>query len=145
MPDTLTAEQWQRRALRAEAAVRHALWIRPMAYQHETAEQMATRFRLHLEATYPDLSTRYEHRPIEVFKWADSCGCDPDGPGYEADHAESDASGEALCSRSPLGRVCDSCRDEDGDGPEWSSYAVLWPCPPITALDAPAAAATVEG
>lgn len=139
MPDTQpqpTADQWKRRALRAEAAVRHALWIRPMTYQNETAEQMATRFRLHIEATYPDLITRYDHQPIEVWTRADACGCDPDAPSYENDHDETDENGEALCSRSPLGRVCETCEDEDGDGPDWLPDRVEWPCPPIADLDA---------
>lgn len=134
-PD-LTVAQWKRRALRAEAATRHALWMRPMTYQNETAQQMATRFRLHIEATYPDLITRYEHQPIEVYKWADACGCDPDAAGYENDHDETGDNGEAICSRTPLGRVCESCEDEDGDGPEWLPYSVEWPCPPIAGLDA---------
>lgn len=158
MPETQTAEQWQRRALRAEAAVRHALWIRPMTYQHETAEQMATRFRLHIEATYPDLITRYEHQPIEVYKYADSCGCKDDGTDeYDEDHSVEGEDGY-VCDRSPLGRVCGFCTDEDGAGPEWAPDAVEWPCPPIREVNAipgdvevlatamtPAAAASVEG
>lgn len=128
--------QWQRRATRAEGAMRHALWMSPLAYNNETAEAMTTRFRLHIEATYPDLVTRYSHQPVEVFQWADGCSCEDDGSNeYENAHSETDDNDDAICSRTPLGRVCDSCEDEDGDGPEWLPGGVLWPCPPIAELN----------
>jgi hypothetical protein len=136
-PETaLTVEQWKRRALRAEAAIRHALWMSPLTYSNETAAQMRDRFHQHIEATYPDLITRYEHQPAEVFKWADSCDCKDDGSNaYEADHCEEGDDGP-ICSRSPLGMVCGTCRDEDGDGPDWSPDAVEWPCPSIREINA---------
>lgn len=135
-PIELTVEQWKRRALRAEGAVRHALWMRPLTYQDETAAEMTKRFRLHIEATYPDLIVRYEHQPVEVFKYADACDCKDDGSDeYENDHCE-DGDDGYLCSRSPLGRVCQCCEDEEGEGPEWAPYSVLWPCPPIRGLNA---------
>lgn len=133
----LTTEQWKRRALRAEGAVRHALWMRPIGHIGETADEMAKRFRLHIETTYPDLIVRYSHQPVEVFKWADACDCKDDGSNeYENDHSESADDGEPICSRSFLGSVCQCCEDEDGDGPAWKSEAVLWPCPPIRELNA---------
>lgn len=128
--------QWQRRATRAEGAMRHALWMSPLAYNNETAEEMTTRFRLHIEATYPDLVTRYSHQPVEVYQWADGCSCLDDGSNeYENAHSETDDNGDAICSRTPLGRVCDNCEDEDGDGPDWCPDRVEWPCPPIAELN----------
>ncbi|MFE2912858.1 hypothetical protein [Kitasatospora indigofera] len=137
-PDTeLTVEQWKRRALRAEGAVRHALWMSPLTYNNETAEQMRDRFHQHIEATYPDLITRYAHQPIEVYKRVDACGCEDDGSDeYENDHSEPSDDDENVCIRSYLGQVCEHCEDEDGDGPEWKPYAVEWPCPPIRAINA---------
>ncbi|GAA0704817.1 hypothetical protein GCM10010193_69770 [Kitasatospora atroaurantiaca] len=140
-PAELTAEQWKRRALRAEGAMRHALWMSPLTYNNETAAEMAKRFRLHIEATYPDLIVRYNHQPVEVFKYADDCDCVDDGTEsdgsneYDNDHSMDGEDGY-LCSRSFLGRVCGYCKDEEGDGPEWAPYSVLWPCPPVTALNA---------
>lgn len=131
----LTLEQWKKRALRAEGAVFHALWMRPLAYNGETAQIMTDRFHQHMESVYPDLVTRYGHRPVSVVKWADHCDCVDDGSNeYENDHSEYDGN-HFLCSRSPLGRICESCEDEDGNGPEWKSYAVLWPCPTIAELN----------
>jgi hypothetical protein len=128
--------QWKRRALRAEGAARHALWMSPLAYNNETAAQMTERFRIHIEATYPDLVTRFQHQPAEVFQWADGCGCPNDGSNeYESVHSETDDNDQAICSRTPLGRICDSCKDEDGDGPEWLPEGVLWPCPPVAELN----------
>lgn len=147
-PDTPTAIDWKARALRAEAAVYHALWMRPLTYSghqappDETAADMATRFRQHMEDHYPDLITRHEHRRTEVFKWADSCDCDPNAEDYDDDHCESDENGQWLCSKNFLGYVCSTCTDEeDAGGPEWKPEAVEWPCPAIAALDAPAGAA----
>lgn len=142
-PEPLTEQQlahWKRRALRAEAAVYHALWMRPLGPHWagdgiETAEQMRTRFRQHIEHTYPDLIVRDQHQRVEVFNIADMCGCDPDAEDFEEQHGEISGGGEALCSKKFLGYVCDSCEDEDGEGPAWKSYAVEWPCPPIAALD----------
>jgi hypothetical protein len=136
--DGLTAEQWKRRALRAEGAVRYALWMRPLTRNNEGAAELADRLRLHIEVTYPDLIVRHRHRPVEVFKWADGCDCpDTGSDGYENDHSESGEDGEPLCGRSFLGLVCEVCRDdEDCAGPEWRPEAVLWPCPPIRELDA---------
>lgn len=137
---SITAEpDWKTRALRAEAAVHHALWMSPFTYPAaETAEEMTTRFRKHIEAEYPDLIVRHEHRRIEVYKIADSCDCDPNAEDYDDDHCESSGDGEYLCSKGFLGYVCDSCTDEGGDGPGWKPEAVEWPCPPIAALDTPA-------
>lgn len=140
-PAELTVEQWKRRALRAEKAVRHALWMNPLTYQNETAAEMTKRFRLHIEATYPDLIVRYDHQPVEVFKYADDCDCVDDGTEddgsnvYDNDHCEEGEDGP-LCSRSFLGLVCSCCKDEEGDGPEWAPYSVPWPCPPIAELNA---------
>ena len=129
-------DQWKRRALRAEGAVFHALWMRPMAYQNETAGQMTDRFRQHIETTYPDLITRYGHQPTEVHQWAELCACVNDGSNeYENDHSELDDSDNAICSRTILGRICGSCEDAEGDGPEWLPDRVLWPCPPIVELN----------
>lgn len=138
-------EAWKRRALRAEGAVYHALWMRPLGPHWagdgiETAEQMRARFRQHMEHTYPDLITRYEHQRVEVYQIADGCGCDPEADDYEDVHAESSDDGEFLCSKKRLGFICDSCEDEDGDGPSWKPYAVEWPCPPVAALAAAPAA-----
>jgi hypothetical protein len=132
----LTADQWKRRALRAEGAMRHALWMRPIGHIGETADEMATRFRMHIEATYPDLITRDTHQPVEVWKYAEDCGCEDDGSQeYENDHCEEGEDGP-LCSRSFLGRVCSHREDGEGDGPEWSPDRVEWPCPPIAELNA---------
>jgi hypothetical protein len=136
MTQHLTAEQWKRRALRAEGALFHALWMHPLTYNNETATQMRDRFHQHIEATYPDLITRYSHQPVQVFKYANDCDCVDDGSNeYESDHSEDDDDG-FLCTRSLLGRVCQHCEDEDGDGPEWALYRAEWPCPPIAALNA---------
>nr|BEK68811.1 hypothetical protein KPHV_60380 [Kitasatospora purpeofusca] len=135
-PD-LTAEQWKRRALRAEGAVFHALWMHPLTYNNETASEMRGRFHQHIEATYPDLITRSSHQPIQVYARADACGCKEDGSvEYENAHNEPDDEDGYVCLRRPLGRVCEHCEDEDGDGPEWLPDGVLWPCPPIVALNA---------
>ncbi|MCX5209731.1 hypothetical protein OG689_10595 [Kitasatospora sp. NBC_00240] len=134
----LTIEQWKRRALRAEGAIRHALWMSPFAYpKAETAAQMRDRFHQHIEATYPDLITRYSHQPIEVYKRVDACGCEDDGSDeYENDHSEPSDDDEYVCIRSYLGQVCEHCENEDGDGPEWKPYAVEWPCPLIREINA---------
>lgn len=149
MTSTDATPDWRARALRAEAAVHHALWMRPLTYSGhqapppETAAEMAKRFRQHMEDHYPDLITRHEHRRVEVFKVADSCDCDPNAEDYDDDHCESSGDGEYLCSKSFLGYVCDTCTDEeDENGPEWKPQAVEWPCPPIVALDAPTAPAS---
>lgn len=136
-PSEITAEQWKRRALRAEGAVRHALWMSPLPYpKPETADEMTKRFRMHIEATYPDLIVRYNHQPVEVFKYAGECDCKDEGSrAYENDHCEEGEDGP-LCDRSFLGKVCSHCEDEDGDGPEWSPDRVEWPCPPIREINA---------
>lgn len=144
-PDITSTEpaiDWKTRALRAEAAVYHALWMRPLSCSGyrppptETAAEMATRFRQHLEDHYPDLIVRDEHRRIEVFKIADSCDCDPDAEDYDDHHCESSGDGEYLCAKSFLGYVCGSCSNEEAEnGPPWKPEGVLWPCPPIAALD----------
>lgn len=137
-----SAEAWKRRALRAEGAVYHALWMRPLGPHWagdgiESAEQMRARFHEHMERTYPDLIVRDQHRRIGVFHVADGCGCDPEAEDFEEQHSESGEDGEYLCSKKFLGYVCGSCEDEDGEGPAWKPYAVAWPCPPIVALDEP--------
>jgi len=136
-PYEITAEQWKRRALRAEGAIRHALWMFPLSYpEPETATEMTNRFRSHIEATYPDLIVRYHHQPLEVYRYAEDCGCEDDGSEeYENDHAQEGEEGY-LCSRSFLGKVCEHCTDEDGDGPEWSPDRVEWPCQPIREANA---------
>jgi hypothetical protein len=142
---TEATPDWKRRALRAEAAVHHALWMHPLTYSGhnapptETATEMARRFRQHMEDQYPDLIVRHEHRRVEVFELADSCDCDPNADDYDDDHCESSGDGKYLCSRSFLGHVCDTCTDEEDEGgPEWKPQAVAWPCPPIAALDSAA-------
>ena len=132
---------WKRRALQAEAAARIALWARPLTpggrrrtAEPETADQVCARLRQAIEAAFPDLVTRSQHQRIEVYTTADSCGCDPEAEGYEAEHCESGEDGEELCSKKFLGYVCDSCEAADGDGPAWKTYGVEWPCPPIAAL-----------
>lgn len=133
----LTLEQWKRRALRAEGAMFHALWMSPLSYNNETAAEMTERFRLHIEAAYPDLITRYVHQPIQVFTYADACDCKDDGSDeYENDHCTEDGEDGYLCVRSLQGRTCEHCEDEEGDGPEWAPYRVEWPCQPIRELDA---------
>jgi hypothetical protein len=137
---------WEMRALQAEAVIHHALRMRPLPSMRdqdlpETAAEMASRFRQHVERTYPDIIVRDEHRRIAVFAFADSCGCDPDAEDsddYDDAHDESDVSGEYLCSRSFLGYVCNSCTTaDDGGGPAWRPQSVEWPCPPIADLDKP--------
>lgn len=142
MTSSDTAERdWKARALSAEAAVHHALSMAPLRQSGrgtlpiETAEEMAARFRKHIEGRHPALIVRSEHRRTEVFKYADACDCDTEADDYDDDHCESADDGQYICSRSFLGYVCDSCEDEDGDGPAWKPYAVVWPCPPIAALD----------
>jgi hypothetical protein len=134
--------EWKQRASRAEAAMRHVLWLRPeenWRRDHpESAAELVKRIRIWAEASYPDLVTRYEHQASEVFKLAELCDCDPDAEGFEDAHCEGSEFGEELCSRSLLGLICGVCTDEEGEGPEWKPYAVLWPCPPIAALGAPA-------
>lgn len=145
---TASAElaRWKRRALRAEGAVYHALWMRPLGPHWagdgiETAEQMRTRFHQHIERTYPDLIVRDQHQRVQVFNIADTCGCDWEAEDFEELHGEIGEDGEALCSKKFLGYVCDSCKNEDGDGPAWKPYSVAWPCPPIAALDTEAVTA----
>jgi hypothetical protein len=137
---------WKRRALQAEAAVGIALWMRPLAPggrtrigDPETADQLATRLRQLIERNYPDLIVRDQHQKTEVFERAETCGCDENAEDYEAEHCESGEDVEYLCSKKRLGFICGSCEDEDGGGPAWKPYAVEWPCPPIAALDEPAA------
>jgi hypothetical protein len=111
----------------------------PLTYQNETAAEMAERFRMHIEATYPDLIVRYQHQSVEVFRYADDCECEDEGSDeFESDHSEEGEDG-TLCSRSFLGRVCQHCEqseDEEGEGPEWAPYSVPWPCPLIAELNA---------
>ncbi|ELP67629.1 hypothetical protein STRTUCAR8_08605 [Streptomyces turgidiscabies Car8] len=145
-PEPLTEQQlahWKRRALQAEAAVGLALWMRPLTPggrrqvtgEPESAEQLCDRLRQNIAATYPHLIVRHEHQKIEVFELADGCGCDPNADDYEDEHSESSDEGDDLCVKRRLGFICDSCENEDGDGPAWKPYAVEWPCPPIAALD----------
>ena len=143
----LTEQQlahWKRRALQAEAVVHFALWMRPLGphwsgREPETADQLCTRFRAHVEDRYPEQITRYAHQRIEVLELAELCGCPEDADDWEEFHGESGENGHTLCSKKVLGHVCDSCKDEEGEGPAWLPYAVAWPCPPIAALDQPAA------
>lgn len=143
---TVTAADWKRRALQAEEAVNRALDMTPIRRSAtrrandtgapvEAAEDMTKRYRQFVEALYPDLIVRHGHRRTEVFRYADACDCDPEGDDYDSDHCESADDGQDLCSRSFLGYVCDSCKDEEGDGPTWKPEAVAWPCPPVAALD----------
>ena len=141
MTTELTAEQWKMRALEAETAVRHALFLERSG--RLTAANPNDTLHGYLEFFRPSILIRDEHRPIEVYKWADACDCDPNADDYEDAHAESagDADG-MLCSRSFLGRVCEICEDVDErDGPDWKPDAVLWPCPPVAALNGAATAA----
>lgn len=148
-PTPLTEQRlahWKRRALQAEAVVHFALWMRPLGphwsgREPETADQLCTRFRAHVEDRYPEQITRYGHRRIEVLELAELCGCREDVDDWDEFHGESGENGHALCSKKVLGHVCDSCKDEEGEGPGWLPYAVEWPCPPIAALDQPAAPA----
>lgn len=140
MTTDLTAAQWKMRALEAETAVRHALFMERSG--RLVAADPKDTLRGYLEFFRPAILVRDEHRPVEVFKWADACDCDPDAEGYEDEHAESagDADG-MLCSRSFLGRVCEICEDiDERDGPDWKPEAVEWPCPSIAALNAAATA-----
>ena len=132
-----TTTDWKTRALRAEAAVYLALWTSPFTHpKAETAEEMTSRLRQQIGHMYPDLVVRSEHRRTEVFSWADSCDCDENAADYDDDHCESDEDGQYICSKNFLGYVCGLCEDEAEDGPSWKPEGVLWPCPPIAALEA---------
>lgn len=52
------------------------------------------------------------HEPIDIYRYAEHCGCDRAADGYENDHCESDEHGAELCSRSHLGRICQGCAAE---------------------------------
>lgn len=136
----LTAAQWKRRALRAENAIYHALWIRPLpAHSNgrpaETPAELVQRLRTDTELLWPDLIVREQHQPIEVADLADECTCDTDADDWDENHHERDDHDNLLCSLTILGHVCESCKDEAGDGPSWHPHGVLWPCPPVVALD----------
>lgn len=140
MTTELTAEQWKLRALAAEGTVRYALWMQPFTVpQAETIDEYRKRLHAHVDASHPEQRIRCDHQAIEIFKLAELCGCDPKSDDYEANHCESDPDTDHyLCARNRLGFVCGTCTDEDGDGPEWKPYAVVWPCPPVAALNAAA-------
>jgi hypothetical protein len=133
--------QWKRRALRAEGAAHHTLRMQPYILGRrvpETATEVIDRLHEHIRYTYPDIVIRYEHQAVEVYQWADGCACENDGSNaYEAAHDEVDEHDVPICTRTLLGVVCDNCKDEDGDGPEWLTEGVLWQCPPIAELNAP--------
>lgn len=131
----LSAAQWKMRALEAETTVRHALFLERSG-RLVPADAKDT-LRGYLEWMRPAVLVRDQHRPIEVYKWADACDCDPTADGYEDTHAEEAGDTDGyLCSRSFLGHVCEVCTSEDEDGPEWKPGAALWPCPSVAALDA---------
>jgi hypothetical protein len=67
------------------------------------------------------------HRRYGIYELEDSC-TNPSEEHREERHREcSDDIGEFYCEDLPVGAVCDSCRDEDGE-------RVEWPCPTVTAV-----------
>lgn len=139
MTTDLTAAQWKLRALEAESAVHHALFLERTG-RLGSPDSKDTLLG-YLDWAKPALIVRNQHRPIEVLKWAQACGCDLAAADYEDVHAESAGDvDEMLCSRSFLGRVCEVCESEDEEGPEWKPGAVLWPCPSLAAINAAATA-----
>ncbi len=122
-----------RRVHAAESVAWQALTIRPL--DGETAEQVLARIRFSVERNHPELLVRFEHSRQEILPLADSCGCDPEGEGYDDDHCESDEGGQDLCARKHLGFVCGDCVNENGDGPSWRPDRYEWPCPKVAELD----------
>lgn len=123
----------RRRLRAAEGVAWQALNIHPL--DGETAAQVLARIRYVAERDCPELILRFEHNRQEILPRAESCGCDPDGDGYEADHCEEGDDLEYLCARQHLGFVCSDCVNEDGDGPSWRPDRYEWPCPTVARLD----------
>jgi hypothetical protein len=134
------SDYWKTRALRAETAVMHLLWMTPIPARGrnpgESAGEFSDRIRSEAEIRYPDQVARSTHMRIGVFEGAESCDCDPADPDYDSWHCEEDEAGEVLCSRSVLGFVCEFCESGDGaGGPSWKPESVEWPCPVIIGMD----------
>ncbi|MFE0470549.1 hypothetical protein ACFW2V_02885 [Streptomyces sp. NPDC058947] len=124
----------QSRLQAAEGFARNPLAMTP--YTGETAAEFAKRMRVWAERNHPELIVRLEdHQRQEILPLAESCGCDPNSPGYEDDHCESGDDMEDLCARQHLGFVCASCVNETGNGPSWRPDRYEWPCPTIAHLD----------